>query len=116
MSLLDEFARPCVLMERKRVDSPEGGWKTEWTEGLRFQNYPYLDTSMEARRAEKEGVTSLYSVLVDKDFPIEYNDYFKDVETGTTYRITSRPEDRETPKSASFDLKYFTAERKELPK
>lgn len=115
MSLLDDFARKCVLMEKKRSPSDEGGWVTEWVEGATFNNYQALDTSMEARRAEKEGVTSLYSALVDKSVPIEYNDYFKDLTTGQTYRVTSNPEEKEAPKSASFSLKYFTAERRALP-
>lgn len=116
MSLLDDFARPCVLLEKSRKPDGEGGYIVEWTEGAEFTNYQSLDTSMEARRAEKEGVTSLYSALVKKAVPIEYNDYFRDKETGMTYRVTSNPEEKQAPKSASFDLKYFTAERKELPK
>lgn len=115
MSLLDDFARKCVLMEKTRVSDGEGGYKTTWTEGAQFINYQALDTSMEARRAEKEGVTSLYSALVDKSLPIEYNDYFKDLETNEVYRVTSEPSDKESPKSASFSLKYFTAERRALP-
>lgn len=115
MSLLDDFARPCVLMEKKRVPDGEGGYTTTWTEGAEFMNYQALDTSMEARRAEKEGVTSLYSALVDKAVPIDYNDYFKDLQTCQTYRVTSEPTDKEAPRSASFNLKFFTAERKALP-
>ena len=115
MSLLDDFSCPCVLMEKKRVPGDEGGGTTEWTEGAKFINYPYLDTSMEARRAEKEGVTSNYSVLIDRDFPLEYNDYFKDKTTGKTYRVISDPEEKQAPKSASLSLKYCTAEKKELP-
>ena len=116
MSLLSDFARPCVLMEKTRVEDGEGGYTLEWADGATFQNYQALDTSMEARRAEKEGVTSVYSALVDKALPIEYGDYFKDTETGLTYRVTSNPSEKESPKSATFSLKYFTAERKELPK
>ena len=115
MSLLNDFARPCVLMERTRVEDGEGCYTLDWAEGADFQNYQALDTSMEARRAEKDGVTSVYSALVDKDVPIEYGDYFKDAETGLTYRVTSNPSEKESPKSATFALKYFTAERKELP-
>lgn len=118
MSLLDDFARTCVLMEKSRKPDGEGGYITEWTEGAEFKNYQALDTSMEARRAEKEGVTSLYSALVDKSVPIEYNDYFKDTATGETYRVTSNPEEKEAPKSASpliSALKYFTAEKRALP-
>ena len=115
MSLLNDFARPCVLMEKTRVPDGEGGYTIDWTEGAEFQNYQALDTSMEARRAEKQGVTSVYSALVDKDVPIEYGDYFKEKESGTVYRVTSNPDEKQAPKSASFTLKFFTAERAVLP-
>ena len=111
MSLLDDFARSCVLMEKKRVPDGAGGFLVEWTEGAEFTNYQALDTSMEAQWAEKEGVTSLYSALVDKAVPIEYNDVFKDKATGETYRVTSNPEEKQAPKSSTLPLKYFTAER-----
>ena len=115
MSLLDDFARSCVLLEKTRKPDGEGGYIVEWTDRAEFLNYQALDTSMEARRAEKEGVTSLYSALVDKAVPIEFNNYFKDKETGETYRVTSNPEEKQAPKSASFPLKYFTAEKKVPP-
>lgn len=115
MSLLNDFARPCVMMEKTREPDGAGGWLTTWTEGVSFENYQALDTSMEARRAEKEGVTSVYSALVRKDLPIEYNDVFKDTLTGLTFRVTSNPDEKQAPKSASFALKFFTAERWALP-
>ena len=61
------------------------------------------------------GVTSVYSALVDKDVPIEYGDDFKEKESGTVYRVTSHPDEKQAPKSASFTLKFFTAERAVLP-
>lgn len=118
MSLLDDFARTCTILEKKREPDGEGGYLTVWSDGAQFQNYQALDTSMEARRAEKEGVTSLYSALVDKAVPIEYNDYFRDDDLGVTYRVTSNPEERQAPKSAGpvmQALKFFTAERRALP-
>lgn len=115
MSLLDDYAHKCVLMEKTREPDGEGGYMTAWREGIEFENFQSLDTSMEARLAEKQGVTSVYSALVRKDLPIEYNDVFKDLETGSTYRVTSRPEDKVAPRSSSFELKYFTAERWALP-
>lgn len=116
MSLLDDFARPCVLLEKTRQPDGEGGYIVTWSEGAEFTNYQSMDTSMEARIAEKQGVTSVYSALVNKSVPVEYNDYFKDKTTGLIYRVTSNPEEKEAPKSSSFSLKYFTAERAELPK
>ena len=114
MSLLDDFARACVFMEKKRVPDGAGGYFVEWVEGYEFTNYQAMDTSMEARIAEKQGVTSVYSALVSKSVPIEYGDRFKDKSTGNVYRVTSNPEEKESPKSSTLDLKYFTAERTEL--
>lgn len=119
MSLLDDFASKCVLMEKMRTPDGAGGYIVAWAEGAEFLNYQALDTSMEARRAEKEGVTSVYSALVNKTVPIEYSDYFRDTSTGNTYRVTSNPEEKAAPRSAGAiikALKFFTAERKELPK
>lgn len=115
MPLIDDFARTCVIMEKTRQPDGEGGYITTWAEGAEFVNHQALDTSMEARIAEKQGVTSVYSALVDRAVPIEYGDYFKDKDLGAVYRVTSRPEEKQAPKSASFSLKYFTAERTELP-
>lgn len=114
MSILDDFSQDCVIIEKRRVPDGEGGSITTWEEGLEFKNYQALDTSMEARIAEKQGVTSVYSVLVDKAIPIEYGDYFKVKSSGNVYRVTSNPDEKQAPKSASFSLKYFTAERTEL--
>lgn len=119
MSLLDDFTRKCVLLEKTRTPDGAGGYITAWSEGPEFLNYQAIDTSMEARRAEKEGVASVYSALVNQSVPIKYNDYFRDKETETTYRVTSNPEEKRAPKSAGATvkaLKFFTAERKELPK
>lgn len=115
MSLLTDFAVPCVLMEKKRVPDGAGGYITTWTDGVGFENFQYLDTSMEARRAEQEGVKSLYSALVQRDFPLEFGDAFKDKNTGLTYRVTSNPDEKKAPQSSTFDLKYFTVERWSLP-
>ena len=115
MSLLDEFARPCVLLEKTRIPDGEGGYITTWKDGVEFINHQALDTSMEARIAETQGLTSVYSALVDKSVPIEYGDVFRDVETGDTYRVTSDPKDKQAPRSASVQLKFFTAEAYPLP-
>lgn len=118
MSLLDDFARDCVILEKRRTPDGEGGYYVEWTDGVSFKNYQALDTSMEARIAEQQGVTSVYSALVEKSVPIEYNDYFRDMATDDTYRVTSNPEEKQAPKSANpmiAALKYFTAEKKVPP-
>ena len=109
--LLDDYGRKCVLLEKTNVPDGFGGYETVWKDGIEFQNYQTLESSMEARIAEKQGVTSVYNALVKRDLPIEYQSVFRDETTGKTYRVTSDPSDSQAPKSASFDLKFFTAER-----
>ena len=115
MSLLADFARTCVILKRTRRPDGSGGWLTDWDEGETFTARFALDSSIEARRAEREGVTSVYSVLVDQDAGVTYGDYFRDQQTKRAYRVTSHPCEKESPRSAGFSLKYFTAERKEPP-
>ena len=115
MSLLSDFGKICGFKEKTRTPDGEGGYYIDWTDGAGVTAYQSVDASMEASTAEKQGVTSVYSALVDKDVPIEYGDYFKEKESGTVYRVTSHPDEKQAPKSASFTLKFFTAERAVLP-
>lgn len=118
MSLLSAFGRPCVILEKRSVADGAGGYITTWSDGAEFENYLALDTSIEARRAEKEGVTSVYSALVNISVPLDYGDYFRDLTTGETYRVTSSPAEREAPKTAGAGiraLKFFTAEKRGVP-
>uniref|UniRef100_UPI004026525B hypothetical protein n=1 Tax=Gemmiger formicilis TaxID=745368 RepID=UPI004026525B len=114
MSLLDDFSHSCIIMDKRTKLDGEGGYATEWREGAEFANYVALDSSLEARQAEAQGVTSVYTGVVNRDVPIEYGSVYKDVETGAYYRVTSRPEEKQAPKTASSmlrNLMSFTAER-----
>ena len=116
MTLLNDFAHFCVVMEKSSLPDGAGGSITDWVEGKAFTAYYGLADSSETRKAEKESVSSVYTVLVDKAVRIKYGDFFKDTATGLTYRVTSNPDEKRSPRSASFSLKQFTAERKDLPK
>lgn len=115
MSLLDDFARTCTLLEKTRTSDGEGGYYTTWTDGTTFENYQALNTSNEAIAAEQQGANRTYYALVNQAVPIEYYDYFRDETTGDTYRVTTHPEDKVSPGSATFNLKYFEAIRSNLP-
>ena len=115
MGLLDDYARPCVLMVRSAVPGGEGGNSTKWEAGEALTVHMARNDATEARRAEKETSTSVFSALVRRDAPIRYGDFFKDTETGETYRVTSAPDEKQSPRSATFALKSFTAEKEALP-
>ena len=110
MSLLTQAMEDVVLMEKKRVPDGEGGFTTEWAEGVQFKAAISFDSSMEARTAEKQGVTSLYTVTVPINAKLEYHDSFKRLRDGKVFRVTSDGDDKITPTSASFKFIQVTAE------
>ena len=114
MSLLQEGMEPCRLMEKKRVPDGEGGLITSWQEGPEFMAAIVCDQSLEARAAEKEGLTSLYTVTCAKGAKLEYHDVFKRLEDGKIFRVTSDGDDKTTPERASFQVSQVTAEKWEL--
>lgn len=110
MSLLTQAMEDVVMLEKKRVPDGEGGFTVEWVDGVSFKSAITFDSSMEARTAEKQGVTSLYTVTVPVNAKLEYHDVFRRVRDGKVFRVTSDGDDKITPASASFQFAQVTAE------
>ena len=110
MSLLTMAMEDEVMLEKKRTPDGEGGFTTQWVEGVQFKAAISFDSSMEARTAEKQGVTSLYTVTVPINAKLEYHDVIKRERDGKVFRITSDGDDKVTPGSASFQFAQVTAE------
>jgi hypothetical protein len=114
MSLIDDFKEPCVLMEKTRTSDGEGGWNVEWAEGAEFLAAIVLNSSMEAKIAEAQGVTSLYTVTTEKNAVLSYHDVFKRKSDGQIFRVTSNGKDKQTPGVATFRFSQVNAEKWEL--
>lgn len=112
MTLIDSFKEACTLMERVRVSDGEGGWVTRWTEGLTFDAAIVLDSSMNARIAEAEGVTGVYTVTTDRNVPMVFHDAFKRNSDGQVFRVTKVNDS--TPDVATFQFNQYQAETWEL--
>ena len=110
MSLLTESMEKCVFLDKKRVPDGEGGYIVKWEEGVEFQASIVFDTSMEARTAEKAGVTSLYTVSTPRNTVLEYHDVFKRISDNKVFRVTSDGDDKHTPNRATFQISQVTAE------
>ena len=111
MSLLTQAMEDVVLMEKKREPDGEGGFlPAVWVDGASFKAAITFNSSMEARTAEKQGVTSLYTVTVPLNCKLEYHDSFKRLRDGKVFRVTSDGDDKITPASASFQFAQVTAE------
>ena len=114
MSLVDEFKVQCTLLMKTRVDDGEGGWYTRWVDGPRFQAAIVHDHTLQARVAEKEGMTSTYTVTTDRNARLSFHDVFRRDSDGQTFRVSSDGRDVETPDRASFQFSQVTAQRWEL--
>lgn len=110
MSLLSNAMEKCVFLNKTRVNDPEGGYITTWEEGAEFDAAIVFDNSMEARTAEKAGVSSRYTVSVPKGVQLEYHDVFKRQRDNKIFRVTSDGDDVQTPNVASFQIAQVSAE------
>lgn len=110
MSLLSEAMEKCIFQTKSIVADGYGGYITTFSDGAEFKAAITFDTSMEARTADKQGVTSLYTVTTNKALTLEYHDVFRRVRDGKLFRVTSDGDDKFTPASASLNMRQVTAE------
>lgn len=110
MSLLDESMEECIIMDKTTVPDGYGGFTNEWREGAPISAAVVLDNSIEARVADKQGVTALYTVTTRKSINLQYHDIFKRKRDGKLFRVTSDGDDNATPASARLDMRQVSAE------
>lgn len=116
MSLLSEAMDECIMLNKTTIPDGYGGRIDTWVESdFVFYAAIVFDTSIDARRAEAEGVTSLYTVTTDKLIVLEYHEVFKRSRDGKIFRVTSDGDDRFTPKSAALNMRQVTAEEWRIP-
>ena len=115
MSLLQEAMESCILMDKKTVADGYGGYVVTYTEGAEFDAAIVLNNSMEARIAQQQGVTALYTVTTLKTLNLQYHDVFKRSRDGKIFRVTSDGDDKHTPASASLNMRQVSAEEWEIP-
>ena len=114
MSLIDVMMDECVMVDKRTVPDGMGGFDYEWVDGAQFRAAVIKNKTMEARVGEKQGVTELYTVTVDKGIALDYHDIFRRLSDGLTFRVTSNIRDSETPNVATFQIGQVTAERWDL--
>lgn len=110
MSLLSEAMEDCVMLDKTTQPDGYGGTKATYVEGAEFSAAIVFNTSMEARTASKQGVTSLYTVTTPRSVSMEYHDVFRRKRDNKVFRVTSDGDDQYTPKSAGLDMRQVTAE------
>lgn len=115
MSLLNEAMESCVMLDRLTESDGRGGLITTWADGALFSAAIVFDSSLEARRAEAQGVTALYTVTTTKAINLQYHDLFRRQSDGKVFRVTSDGDDKHTPASAGLNMRQVSAEEYTLP-
>lgn len=114
MSLLNEAMTECIMMHKTTVDDGYGGEITTWRDGAHFNAAITFDTSIEARTAYAQGVTSVYTVTTRKNKVLEYHEVFRRLDDGKIFRVTSDGDDKFTPASAGLNMRQAAAEEFEV--
>ena len=111
MNLYEKMMTPCVRMERKGSDDGEGGSRTEWIAGEQIDAAIVRDTSTAAKVAEKEGVTSVYTITTKRNVLLGFHDVIKRLSDGKIFRVTSDIGDKVSPGMSLIDISQVTAEK-----
>ena len=115
MSLLSEAMGVCTMLDKVTVADGYGGYTSVYLPGATFEAAIAFNSSMEARIADKQGVSSLYTVITNKALTLEYHDVFRREDDGKIFRVTSDGDDQYTPTSAGLNMRAVTAEEWSLP-
>lgn len=115
MSLLDSAMETFAMLDKTTASDGYGGYTSVWTQGAEFQAAATFDTSIEARVAGVQGVTSLYTITTSKAMNLQYHDVVKRLSDNKIFRVTSDGDDKKTPPSATLNMRQVTAEEWELP-
>ena len=115
MSLIDDFTYKCVMQDKVTRPDGYGGVKPTWQDGAEFDAAITLDNSMQARIAEQQGVTALYTITTKKNINLQYHDVFRRETDGKIFRVTSDGDDKATPISANLNMRQVSAEEWSLP-
>jgi len=110
MSLLNEAMENCTILNKTIENDGYGGYITSWKKGATFKAAIVLDSSMQARIAEKQGVTALYTITTDKALNLQFHDVIQRDSDGKVFRVTSDGDDKHTPASAGLNMRQVTAE------
>jgi len=111
MRLYEEMMDSCAMMDRRTVADGLGGFNYQWVQGATFRAAIVKNNTLDARVAEKQGVTEVFTITVDKGVSLEFHDVFKRLRDSAIFRVTSNISDSETPSRSTFQIGQVSAEK-----
>lgn len=115
MSLMDEYTVECVLLIKRIIPDPVGGYKTTYEDGVEFRAAWEYESAPEITVAEQQGVERTYRIYVDKTLDLGYHEVFRRKDNGQYYRVTNPGTDRKTPSFSRLNKRLLEVEKTDLP-
>lgn len=104
------------ILNKTVEDDGYGGHREYYAIGAAFDGVLVLDNSIEAQRAEKEGVTGLYTLTVEKKYRLPWHTVIaKSGDMSQTYRVTTK-DDNSTPDTTALNLRTVNVEEYDITK
>lgn len=97
------------FISESTVDDGVGGYKPTYIVGATFDAVLVLDDSIQAQRAEQDGVKGVYTLTTDKAVPLAWHTIFRRKGTNDVYRVTSKDE-HATPSTSPMNLREVKVE------
>lgn len=105
----------CKILNHIRIDDDFGGYTDTWSEGATFKAAIAKNASPEQMVAEQQGIAEQFTVVVDRNFSLDYHDVFKRLSDDSIFRVTSRTTDSTAHPASTVKIAKVTAERWVLP-
>lgn len=111
--LWERMMEDCTLYELQRISDGEGGFTQSWQPTAQFQAAVVHNSSTEDRIAEKQGLSSTWTVTTKA--ALGFHDVFTRNSDNQAFRVTSQAEDGKTPSMVTFQFNQCQAEAWEIP-
>lgn len=115
MSLMDKMKEDFIILTKTYVDDGLGGFVPKYVEGVTIQGAMAFTNSMQTRLAQAQGVSSVYSLITEKNIVLEYHDVLKRKRDNKIFRVTQDGDDEYTPEGAGLNMRRVTCEEWTLP-
>ncbi len=107
---VQDFFNTLTIMQRQRVADGIGGYNESYVEVQEFNGAITTDSAVETIAASKRGVASVFTLTTTQDVNIQYNMVIK-THTNEYYRITTNPDEFQSPRVSSLNLKTCKCEK-----
>lgn len=113
--LLEIAMENCTMIDHLTIPDGYGGIKSVWKDGASFKAALVMDTSLQAKVAQKQGFKEVYTITTPRNINLQYHNVFRRESDGKIFRVTSDGEDKKTPPVATLDMRQVSGEEWSIP-